>query len=93
MMTQGLWTNSDPMLQLPGFDTAQIKKYRQKLRDFKIKDGSIDTFCRLSKETRKQLNLFDGDKAMNEELEKVVKAMPLISVSAEAFTEGEEKMT
>ena len=32
MMTQGLWTTSDPMLQLPGFDSSEIKKYRQKLR-------------------------------------------------------------
>lgn len=32
MMTQGLWTTSDPMLQLPGFDSNEIKKYRQKLR-------------------------------------------------------------
>jgi len=39
------------------------------------------------------LNLFEGDKAKNAELEKVVKAMPLISVEAEAFTEGEDKMT
>ena len=39
------------------------------------------------------MNLFEGDKAKNAELEKVVKAMPLISVEAEAFTEGEDKMT
>lgn len=32
MITQGLWTSSDPMLQLPYFDTSEIKKYRQKLR-------------------------------------------------------------
>ena len=39
------------------------------------------------------MKLFDGDKAKNEELEKVVKAMPLISVTAEAYTEGEQKIT
>jgi len=93
MMTQGLWTTSDPMLQLPGFDTAEIKKYRQKLRAAAIKDPSIETFCRLTPKQRAELNLFEGDKAKNEQLEKVVKAMPLISVAAEAFTEGEEKMT
>ena len=65
MMTQGLWTTSDPMLQLPYFDSNEIKKYRQKLREFKIKDGSIETFCRLPAETRAQLNLFGGDKAKN----------------------------
>ena len=47
----------------------------------------------MSAEERKKLNLFDGDEAKYSELEKVVKAMPLVSVSAKAFTEGEEKMT
>ena len=37
--------------------------------------------------------MFGGDKAKYIALEKVIKAMPLISVSAKAFTEGEEKMT
>ena len=47
----------------------------------------------MSVEERKELNLFDGDEAKYSELEKVVKAMPLVSVSVKAFTEGEEKMT
>ena len=93
MMTQGLWQTSDPMLQLPGFDASELKKYRQKLREHKIPNGSIETFCRLTTKQRAALNLFEGDKHKNSELEKVVKAMPLISVSAEAFTEGEDKMT
>jgi len=93
MMTQGLWTTSDPMLTLPGFDTNEIKKYRQKLRAAQIKDPSIETFCRLTPKQRRELNLFEGDKAKYEQLEQVIKAMPLISVSAEAYTEGEEKMT
>ena len=37
--------------------------------------------------------MFDGDKAKNEELEKKVAAMPLVSVDAKAFTEGEANMT
>ena len=28
LMTQGLWTNSDPLMQLPGFDATEIKKVR-----------------------------------------------------------------
>lgn len=93
MMTQGLWTSSDPMLQLPGFDQAEIKKYRGLLRQHRIPNGSIETFCRLSKEERRALKLFGGDEAKYAQLEHKVKAMPLISVSAKAFTEGEQKMT
>ena len=48
MMTQGLWTTSDPMLQLPYFDAAEIKRYRGLLRQHRIPNGSIDTFCRLT---------------------------------------------
>ena len=55
--------------------------------------SEIELLCRMSPGQRRQLDLFGGDKAKYEELEKVVKAMPLISVSAKAFTEGEEKMT
>ena len=93
MMTQGLWTTSDPLLQLPYFDAAEIKKYRQQLRAHQIPNGSIEAFCRLTTAQRRALKLFDGDEAKNAELEKVVRALPLVSVSAKAFTEGEEKMT
>ena len=55
--------------------------------------SNIELLCRMSKEERNELKLFDGDEAKNSELEKVIKAMPLVSVSAKAFTEGEEKMT
>merc|ERR1712004_83369 len=33
-----------------GFDQAEIKKYRGLLRQHRIPNGSIETFCRLSKE-------------------------------------------
>ena len=49
MMTQGLWSTHDPLMQLPGFDMNEIKKYRKQLREHKIKDGSIETFCRLTR--------------------------------------------
>lgn len=81
------------MIQLPGMDESEIKKYRQQISKFKIKDSKIETFCRLTPSQRADLNLFGGDKAKNSELEKVIKAMPLVTVTAEAFTEGEEKIT
>lgn len=77
---QGLWTNDDPMMQLPGMDHAEIKAYRKQLKEHQIPNGRIETFCRLSKEERARLNLFKGDKAKNAELEKVIASMPIVSV-------------
>lgn len=42
---------------------------------------------------RAKLNLFGGDKAKLAELEKVIKVMPLVSVSNKVFVEGEEIIT
>ena len=81
------------MLQLAGMDVDEIKKYRKQLKTHQIPDGRIDTFCRLSKEQRAKLNLFDGDKAKNIELEKVIKVMPLITVTSKVEVEGETTMT
>jgi hypothetical protein len=90
-----MWTTTDPMLQLPGMDADVIKRYRQKIGLNKIPNAKIDTFCRLTPEKRKELKIFEGADAdaKYSELEKAIKAMPLISVTAEAFTEGEEKIT
>lgn len=74
-------------------DTAEIKAYRKKLREHQIPDGKIETFCRLSKEQRAKLNLFGGDVAKNSELEKVIKALPLVTVSNTVEVEGESSIT
>jgi len=47
----------------------------------------------LTKEQRAALNLFDGDKAKLGELEKAIKAMPVISCEAKVHTEGEKIIT
>ena len=90
---QGLWVESDPLLQLPGFDEKIIKAYKKQLKTYQIPDGKIETFCRLSPEVRKKLNLFGGDKGKEAELEKVVKAMPICSVSSSVECEGEKVIT
>lgn len=70
-----------------------VKKFRRQLKDFQIGKGDIETFCRLTPEVRKKLNLFDGDKAKESDVEYAVKAMPLVTCWGEAKTEGEETMT
>lgn len=67
-MTQGLWTSSDPLLQLPGFDATEIKKVRtsEVIKQGKLTQkgmSEIELFCRMSEGQRRQLNLFGGDKA------------------------------
>lgn len=90
---QGLWVNDDPMMQLPGMDADEIKKYRKQLKDHQIPNGKIETFCRLSKEQRANLNLFDGNKAKLDQLEKVIANMPVVSVHQEILVEGEKMIT
>ena len=90
---QGLWSDNDPLLQLPGFTPTEVKNYRKLLREHQIPDGKIDTFCRLSPEQRAKLGLFGGDKAKLSEMEKVVKTLPLVSVTSKVEVEGESTIT
>jgi hypothetical protein len=55
--------------------------------------GSISTFAKLDAEKRAKLNLFDGDADKLSQLEKVIKALPIVECKAEAFTEGETSIT
>ena len=91
--TQGLWEKNDPLLQLPYFTEEEIKKYRRNLKQHQIPNATIETFCRLKPEQRAQLELFGGDKAKLAELEKVVKALPIVSLESEVFCDGERNMT
>ena len=93
MFVQGVWEKTDPLVQLPYMDAEEIKRYRRLLKQHQIANGSIETFCRLTPEQRAALELFNGDKAKNAELEKAVKAMPLITCSQKVEVEGEKVMT
>ncbi len=71
-----------------------VKSYKKARKENQaVQDGKIETFCRLTTEQRSKLGLFNGDVAKNNELEKVVKAMPLVTVSQKAFVEGEKTIT
>lgn len=88
---QGMWTGDDPLSQIPQFTPEVIKKYKKQLKDFQIPNSSIDTFCRLTPDVRKKLNLFNDQEL--KDVESLVKVLPCIDVSAKAFTEGEKEMT
>ena len=94
---QGLWATNDPMLQLPGFTVDVIKSYRKKLREHQIPDGKIETFCRLTKTQRSELEIFSADESTQEakekDLERVIKAMPLVSLTHRVWVEGETSIT
>lgn len=90
---QGLWFGSDALLQLPNFTNDEVKTYKRILKDHQIIEGSIHTFCKLEAEKRAKLGLFGDDAAKLAQLEKVVKAMPVVEVAAEAFTEGEKTIS
>lgn len=79
-------------MQIPHFDRDVIKTFRRHLKDFKLAHGTIDAFCRLSKEDRASMKLF-SDSAKYADMEEYIKVMPLVSVKAEAFTEEEKEMT
>lgn len=55
---QGLWSGEDPLMQLPNFDRDAIKAYRKQLKELKLAHGTIENFCRLTKEDRAKMNLF-----------------------------------
>lgn len=90
---QGRWFGDDPLLQLPGWTSDVVKNYKKSLKDNNILDSSIYTFCNLGSEKRSQLGLYNGDKAQLEQLEKIVRSLPIVEVKAEALCEGEKSIT
>lgn len=62
------------------------------MKDNQIPEGSLQTFCKLTPEQRAKLNLFE-DKAQMAQVEKVIRALPIVKCEAKAFTEGEDKIT
>jgi hypothetical protein len=61
------------------------------MREHNIVNGSIDTFCRLSPMQRSNLKLLDAEK-MND-VEALIRVLPIVNVKARAYTEGEMEMT
>lgn len=88
---QGMWEKDDPLSQIPQFTPELIKKFKKVAKEHQLPNTSIDTFCRLTPQKRKDLDVFSP--AELAEVEKVVKIMPVIDCEVDVFTEGEKEMT
>jgi len=85
-----MWKDSDPLAQLPHFEHSVIKAYKRQLKNFQIPSGSINNFCKLTPEQRKELKLFDNEQKLRD-VEATIKTMPLCSTTFTAFVEGKEE--
>ena len=88
---QGMWDRDDPLQQIPQFTPENIKKFKKIAKEHQLANTSIDNFCRLTPEKRKELGVFTPTELA--EVEKVVKIMPVIDCEVDVFTEGEKEMT
>jgi len=88
---QGMWYGDNPLMQIPHMSHENIKKYSKIIKEHNIPNGSVDTFCRLSAQKRSDLKLFTPKQL--DEVEALVRVMPVVEVSAKAFCEGENEMT
>lgn len=86
-----MWDRDDPLQQIPQFTPENIKKFKKIAKEHQLPNTSIDTFCRLTPEKRKELGIFSPTELA--EVEKVVKIMPVIDCEVDVFTEGEKEMT
>jgi hypothetical protein len=73
-------------MQLPHFTPEIIKGYRKILREHEIPNGTIEEFCKLSPQQRLKLGILPADK-MND-VEALVRVLPRVVCTAEAFTEN-----
>jgi hypothetical protein len=88
---QGMWYGDNPLTQITHMNPENIKKYNKMIKEHGIPNTSIDTFCRLSAQKRSDLKLFTPKQL--DDVEALVRVMPVIEVDAKAFVEGEEQLT
>lgn len=79
------------MMQLPHFDEDVIKRLKKRRVDLKIGGkNDIREFIRLPVEKIREMDLFEGDKEKQLDLEAVVAHMPKVTCSVSVYTELEE---
>jgi hypothetical protein len=82
-IVQAMWKDDDNFLQLPHMDHERLNLLRKKKRTL-----TLEEFCRLKPEERKEIDIFNEKEL--KEVEAAVKNFPLIDLKVEAFVEGEK---
>lgn len=82
-ISQALWKDDDPFIQIPHLNDKRIKALKKAL-----KSTNIEQYARLTREQRKALALFDND-AEFEDHEQAVGCFPLIDIQIDVSVGGE----
>ena len=85
-LIQGMWSDDDPFLQLPHMDYERLKQLRKKLKQL-----TLEQYCRMSKDDRKALAIYEDDSEWQDS-EQALQCLPLIDVTTDYFVEGEKEI-
>jgi hypothetical protein len=82
-IVQGMWLDDDAFMQLPYMNYDLYKNLRKKHKTL-----TLEQYCLMSREQRKEVGIYEDPKQF-EEAEKAVGSFPVIDVKIEYFVEGE----
>lgn len=82
-----MWKDDDAFLQIPHMTEEKVKQLKRKYK----KPITIEDFCKLTPEDRKNLELFDSPKELDD-CEKALKVFPVIDLKCEFFVDGENEI-
>ena len=82
-IVQGMWADDDPFLQLPFVDYERLKNFRKKNKNI-----TLESYCKLTKEDRKALGMYENPQEF-EESERAVGSFPVITAESQHMVEGE----
>lgn len=85
-LVQGMWIDDDSYLQLPHLDYEKFKNFKKKNKAI-----TFENFCRLTREERQAMSMYDNSKDF-EDAEKAIKSFPLIDIKASYEVEGEKEV-
>jgi hypothetical protein len=84
-IVQAMWKDDDNLLQVPHLDHERINQLRKKKKNL-----TIEEFCKMTPQERKDLEIF-SDKELKD-VECAIKQFPIIDLKVEAFVEGENEI-
>jgi hypothetical protein len=85
-IVQGMWLDDDAFMQLPYMNYDLYKNLRKKHKTL-----TLEQYCLMSREQRKEVGIYEDPKQF-EEAEKAVGSFPVIDVKIEYFVEGEQEI-